>query len=69
MVAITANKKGKTKMNLEKQKTIDELLKIYHSDEDERTRRARLLGMCQAMLTDEQADTMISYLQKWIGEK
>jgi hypothetical protein len=25
--------------------------------------------MCQAMLTDEQADTMISYLEKWIGEK
>jgi len=56
-------------MNLEKQKQIDYLMKIYHSDENDRTRKARLLGMCQAMLTDEQADTMISYLQKWIEEK
>ena len=56
-------------MRLEQQKKIDELIKIYHADENERTRKARLLGMCQALLTDEQADTLIGYLQKWIQER
>ena len=56
-------------MNLEKQKQIEELMKVYHPEDKLDFRNARLLGMCQAMLTDEQGDTMISYLEKWIGEK
>ena len=56
-------------MNLEKQKEIESLMKVYHPSDDFSTTNARILGMCQAMLTDEQADTMISYIQRWIGEK
>jgi hypothetical protein len=52
-------------MNLEKQKEIQELVAIYYPNNTD----SALIGMCQAMLTDEQADTMISYLEKWIGEK
>jgi hypothetical protein len=52
-------------MNLEKQKELQELVATYYPTHTE----SAFLGMCQAMLTDEQADTMISYLQKWIGEK
>lgn len=52
-------------MNLEKQKEIETLISTYRPNHKDAT----FLGMCQAMLTDEQADTMISYLQKWIGEK
>jgi hypothetical protein len=56
-------------MNLEKQNQIKDLLKVCYSNEKEIVLDARFFGMCQAMLTDEQADTMISYIQKWIEEK
>ena len=52
-------------MNLEKQKELKEFISIYRPDQQDAT----LIGMATAMLTNEQADTMISYLQKWIGEK
>lgn len=56
-------------MNLEKQKEIENLISIYHPKENNSMQNARFLGMAIAMLTNEQADTMISYLEKWIEEK
>lgn len=56
-------------MTLEKQKQIEELMNVYQPNDSHDLRNARLLGMCQAMLTDEQADIMMSYIQKWIEEK
>jgi hypothetical protein len=56
-------------MRLEKQKQIEDLLKVYQPSDNYENRNARMLGMAIAMLTDEQADTMVSYLEKWIGEK
>lgn len=58
-------KKGKTKMYLEKEKELKNLISIYRPDQQD----AVLIGMATAMLTNEQADTMISYLEKWIEEK
>lgn len=55
-------------MKLETQKQIKELLKERYPSEREEIINARFLGMCQAMLTDEQAETMVSYIQKWIEE-
>lgn len=55
-------------MNLEKQKQIKELLSIYRPTKNQNLQDAYFLGMCQAMLTDEQGDTMISYLELWIAE-
>lgn len=52
-------------MKLEKQDIIKELVAIHSPNYPE----SALIGMALAMLTDEQADTMISYLEKWIGEK
>jgi hypothetical protein len=56
-------------MRLEKQKQIEDLLKVYEPNETYAIRSAKMLGMALAILTDEQAETMISYLQKWIEEK
>ena len=56
-------------MNLEKQKQISDLLKVCYPNEKQNVLDARFFGMCQAMLTDEQADIMMSYIQKWIEEK
>lgn len=56
-------------MNFEQQKQIEDLMKVLHPNDDLNNTNARLLGMCKAMLTDEQADKMISYIQKWIEEK
>mgnify|MGYP000588436418 CR=1 FL=1 len=56
-------------MNLEKQNQIEELVKLYRPEADSTIQNASFLGMAIAMLTNEQADTMISYLEKWIGEK
>lgn len=55
-------------MKLETQKQIQELLKVRYPNERDEILSARFLGMCQAMLTDEQAETMVSYIQKWIEE-
>lgn len=63
------NQKGKLKMNLEKQNKIEELIKLYRPEANLAIQNASFLGMATAMLTNEQADTMISYLEKWIGEK
>ena len=52
-------------MNLEKEKQIKELVAIHNPNYPD----SAFLGMATAMLTNEQADIMISYLQKWIGEK
>jgi basic membrane lipoprotein Med (substrate-binding protein (PBP1-ABC) superfamily) len=52
-------------MYLEKEKELKNLISIYRPDQQD----AVLIGMATAMLTNEQADTMISYLEKWIGEK
>lgn len=56
-------------MKLETQKQIQELLKVRYPNERQAILDARFLGMCQAMLTDEQAETMVSYIQKWIEEE
>lgn len=56
-------------MNLEKQKEIEDLMKVLHPDDSIHDTNARLLGMCKAMLTDEQLDKMISYIKQWIEEK
>ena len=56
-------------MNLEKQNKIEELIKLYRPEANLAIQNASFLGMATAMLTNEQADTMISYLEKWIGEK
>lgn len=56
-------------MKLQLEKQIKELLKVRYPNERQEILDARFLGMAQAMLTDEQAETMISYLEKWIGEK
>jgi hypothetical protein len=56
-------------MNLEKEKEIKKLISIQHPNENQELLYARFLGMSISMLTNEQADTMISYLEKWIGEK
>ena len=56
-------------MNLEKQNQIEELIKLYRPEADLTIRNASFLGMATAMLTNEQADTMISYLEKWIEVK
>lgn len=55
-------------MNLEIENQIVELMEIYYPNSDYTMRNASLLGMCKAMLTDEQGEKMISYLQKWISE-
>lgn len=55
-------------MKLQLEKQIKELLKERYPSEREEILNARFLGMAQAMLTDEQAETMISYIQKWIEE-
>lgn len=55
-------------MKLETQKQIQELLKVRYPNDRDEIISARFLGMCQAMLTDEQAETMVSYIQKWIEE-
>jgi urease accessory protein UreF len=52
-------------MDLEKSKEIEKLISIYRPDAQMPT----FIGMASAMLTNEQADTMISYLEKWIEEK
>jgi hypothetical protein len=52
-------------MFLEKEKQLKELISVYRPDQQD----SAFIGMATAMLTNEQADTMISYLQKWIGEK
>jgi hypothetical protein len=52
-------------MKLEKEKQIKELISAYNPEQQEAT----FIGMVTAMLTNEQADAMISYLEKWIGEK
>lgn len=56
-------------MNLEKEKEIQKLISIQHPNESQELLYARFLGMAVSMLTDEQADRMISILEKWIGEK
>ena len=52
-------------MFLEKEKEIEELISIYRPDQQ----NAALLGIALAMLTNDQADEIISMLKKWIGEK
>jgi hypothetical protein len=52
-------------MYLETQKEIEALISIYRPD----TKNETFLGMAIAMLTEEQAETMKTYLEKWIGEK
>ncbi len=52
-------------MFLEKEKQLKELIAIYRPDQQQ----AVLAGMATAMLTNDQADEMISMLEKWIEEK
>lgn len=52
-------------MDLEKSKQIEKLVAIYRPNAQDAT----IIGMSYAMLSNEQADTMISYLEKWIEEK
>lgn len=56
-------------MKLELQNEIRDLLTIYKPEENQGFQNARFLGMAQAMLTDEQGEQMVSYLQKWIQEE
>ena len=51
-------------MKLETQNEIETLISIYSP----KTRNETFLGMAIAMLTEEQAATMKTYLEKWISE-
>ena len=52
-------------MYLETQKQIEALISIYRPNAKNET----YLGMAIAMLTEEQAETMKTYLIKWISEE
>jgi hypothetical protein len=52
-------------MYLETQKQIEALIATYRPD----TKNETFLGMAIAMLTEEQAETMKTYLTKWISEE
>lgn len=56
-------------MNVEKTNQIRNLISVYRPTENSSFQDARFLGMAIAMLTNEQADEMISYLEKWISEE
>jgi len=51
---------------LELSEKVETLMKQYNGDD---YTHARLWGMASAMLTTEQLETMVRYLEQWITEK
>jgi hypothetical protein len=55
--------------NLELQKKTKTLMMALHDLKHEGETHSRLLGMAEALLTTEQLETMVRYLEQWITEK
>ena len=56
-------------MNLELANKLEELMKERGKGERNSLTYARLWGMASAMLTTEQLETMVGYLEKWNAEE